>query len=219
MERTITKIEQGKRHPERFNIFLDGEFALSVHEDVLVKCRLHKGQTVHEDDWRGVLKEEEEAKAKQLALKYVAYKPRTEQEIVRYLREKGFSNAIVATVIAWLTQYRYLDDRAYAKAWVGERRRTKGASRELLRMELRQKGIAEQTIDEALADLSATEEADLAREWAFKRYARVRHLDWQTVQRRIGSFLARKGYSYSDIASALADLRRAHDEDGSDGNE
>ena len=45
----ITKITRQKRNEERYNIFLNDEYAFSVDESVLVKYRLTKGMTI--DEW------------------------------------------------------------------------------------------------------------------------------------------------------------------------
>ena len=43
----ITSIEKQKKSRFRYNIFLNEQFAFSVHEDMLVKHRLLKGQYIN----------------------------------------------------------------------------------------------------------------------------------------------------------------------------
>ena len=43
----ITKVEKQKRGKHRYNIYLNEEYAFSVHEDILIKHRLNKGESLH----------------------------------------------------------------------------------------------------------------------------------------------------------------------------
>lgn len=216
MNRTITKIERQNRNRARYNIYVDDEYATSVHEDVLVRCRLSKGQVLQDKGWTELLAQEEENKARQSALKYVGYKPRTAVEVKRYLKEKGFAPEFESSVLAWLESYGYVNDRAFAKAWVEERRRVKGKGSYALRQELQQKGVDDRWIAEALDAIDSEDELQLARKWAYKRYERVKYLEWEQVERRIGSFLQRKGFQLAHITEVLQELRSVHsgDEDG-----
>ena len=210
MARLITKIEQQKRNPSRFNIYVNNEYATSVHEDVLVRCRLSKGQVIEDEDWMHILVQEERDKAKQTALKYARYKPRTQAEIERHLQAKGYNPEYISATLVWLKSYGYVDDRAFAKAWVEERRRLHGKGRYALRQELKQKGIDEQWIAEALEAIDNEDERQLAYAWGQKRYERIKHLEWSQIERRIGSFLQRKGFSLSNITDVLHELRVRH---------
>ena len=70
----------------------------------------------------------------------------------------------------------------------------------MLRWELRQKGVADQIIDEALTPLDETASASrLAR----RRVRRLRDLDAPTFRRRLTDYLARRGFSYSTIADVV----------------
>lgn len=212
MDRTITKIERQRRHPFRFNLYINGKYAMSVHEDVVIKCRLAKGQKLKEKEWTRLLIEEEHNQAKQAALNYVNYKPRTKTEVTRHLEHKGFASKPISSALIWLETYGYIDDRAFAEAWIEERSRSKGKGRQALYHELKQKGIDEERIREALDAFTDEDERELAREWAYKRYERVKHLPWVQVERRVGSFLQRRGFPFALILDVLQELRAVHSE-------
>ena len=61
-------------------------------------------------------------------------------------------------------------------------------------MELRQKGIHEEIIDEVLKDINSEEE--IAYQAGKKRLNQVRHLDWQQFRQKLGGYLTRKGFNY-----------------------
>lgn len=213
MKGTISKIERQKRHANRFNVYIDGDYATSVHEDVLVQHRLHKGQVLQESDWLALLSDEEKNKAKQQALRYISFKRRTSDEVARHLQEKGNTSETILLVLTWLQSCGYIDDRAYAKDWVSERSRSKGKGRYAIKREMQVKGIDERWISEALHLIDDGEERELARTWAHKRYEHVKHLAWPHIERRIGSFLARRGFPHELIMSVLSELRDHHTND------
>ena len=96
----ITRIEKPYLNKPRYHIYVDGEFLLSVHEDILVKYRLHKGMELDESEIEKWLEAEEYNKVKQRALHYLSYKPRTTHEVKMYLGRKGL-NAKPSNKSSW----------------------------------------------------------------------------------------------------------------------
>ena len=99
-----------------------------------------------------------------------------------------------------LERARLTDDRAFAHYWVENREKFRPRGRRMLRWELREKGVADQIIDEAVASV---DEVATASRLARKRAPRLRHLDEMTFRRRLNAYLARRGFSYSVIADAV----------------
>jgi SOS response regulatory protein OraA/RecX len=67
----------------------------------------------------------------------------------------------------------------------------------MLASELRRKGIKSEIIQEVIEKTKPEDE--LAYMAAKKRIRRYEHLDWQSFQRKLGSHLAQRGFSYSTI--------------------
>ena len=70
-------------------------------------------------------------------------------------------------------------------------------------MELRQKGLDEETASAALQEVN--DEA-LAYEAAQKKAARFAKLEWQEYRKKLSDFLARRGFSYAVIAPIVTKL-------------
>ena len=92
---------------------------------------------------------------------------------------------------------KYIDDLEFAKAWVQTRSEFHPRSSRALRIELHQKGIAEDQISETLANI---DDISLAISAARKQSRRYQHLDWQSFRQKLGAFLSRRGFQYSDIS-------------------
>jgi regulatory protein len=205
----ITRIERQKSGAPRYNLYLDGEFRLAVHEDVLVRFPLSKGMTIDADEWEAILEAEETNKVQQTALRYLGTRSRTTAEMERHLSGKGFASRLIASVLSRLKNEGYLDDRRFAREWVEERSRRKGYGPLRLRQELEQKGIPPTWIEEALSVMDGEEESRI-REVAEKRWHRLRHSSWPTVERRLGQYLLRQGYSYGSIVPILREFKERH---------
>lgn len=90
----------------------------------------------------------------------------------------------------------------FARVFTNSRIRGKGLAKSAIARELREKGVDQDIIEVALEELDS--ESDLARatELAINRVRRMAHLEKNVIQRRLGGFLARKGYSGSVVQSA-----------------
>ena len=70
-------------------------------------------------------------------------------------------------------------------------------------MELRQKGLDDETVHSAV---SGVDEEALAYEAAQKRLGRLKGLEWNEFRKKLSEFLARRGFPYSVIAPIVTRL-------------
>ena len=112
------------------------------------------------------------------------------------------SRTPIEHAIARLHEWRYLDDADFARRWVENRTAHRPRGKRLLQQELRHKGIDSETardvIDEAELDETGAAEA-LAR----RRLPSYAGDDPAAIRRRLGAYLARRGYGYDVIRVAL----------------
>lgn len=104
------------------------------------------------------------------AIGWLGPKPRTIFEMRRYLaaRFPEATSERVEDTIKELRRRRYLDDDAYADAFVDEARRRHPMGKNLIRVRLRERGIEEGAIERSLDALSRTDEIALAKQVAQK---------------------------------------------------
>ena len=89
-----------------------------------------------------------------------------------------------------------MDDLAFAQFWRDNRQSFSPRSQRLTRSELRQKGVAEDIIDQVVAKVSDEESAYRA---AQARARRLPRSDYQSFRRRLGEYLKRRGFGYGVI--------------------
>ncbi len=114
----------------------------------------------------------------------------------RIVEIAGVSQPVADRVYARLLQKGHIDDERFARYWVENRNQAKGASRRKLQAELRAKGVEPSIIDAALAATDRSDEDELAKIIAKKR---AKYPDDQKFMQ----YLARQGFSYDDIKTAL----------------
>ena len=208
----ITRIEKEATYDKRYRIYVDDQPLFSIHEDVLVKFHIHKGMPIDKDQLEQVLEEEDKNRVRQAAYHYLSYKPRTTFEVRQYLLQKKESEAQIEPIIAEMMKKGYLNDQQYAINWIRDKRKMKGWGYFRLKQELERKGITAKWIQEVLAEEDKEEEYQRAREKAQKRYLRICNEPWIKVERKLGAYLLREGFSSDIIYNILSDLRSIHRE-------
>ena len=86
-------------------------------------------------------RDESDRECMDAASRYLGYRARSEGELRKYLRKRGFSSQCVERTLAQLREKGYTNDSAFARLWIENRESSKPRSRSLLRWELREKGI------------------------------------------------------------------------------
>jgi regulatory protein len=147
-------------------------------------------------------------RAREICLRQLAVRPRTRAELATALRRGGVDDRVAAEVLDRYHEVGMIDDAAFARAWVTSRHQSRGLARRVLGSELRQRGVAAETVGEALDELDTDTEAETARALVERRLRTATGTPEAIVRRLVG-MLARKGYpaglAYRVVKEALAD--------------
>lgn len=194
----ITGIKQQVKRHDRYSIFVDGKYAFSLSESGLLAQGLATGQELDKSQLAKLKEASGTDKAYGNALRYVAMRPRSEWEMETYLHRKEVDEPVAEYIMERLRQSDLLNDTAFARAWVANRRLLKSTSKRRLQMELRQKRVPESVVDQVLQE-DDVDERDALRELVAKK--RPRYPD----QTKLMQYLARQGFSYDDIKSVISE--------------
>jgi regulatory protein len=198
MSRTITTIRIQERNKERVSVFLDGEYAFSL--SLMDAASLHKGQIITDEQIAQLKAIDDRHVAFERAVKYLGHRPRSQKEIRQKLREYQVEEVVMDHVLQRLEQLGYVNDLEFARYWVRNREEFRPRGPMALRAELRGKGISNDIIDEVLAE---TAPLDSAREAARKKRSSLRGLDKQTFRKKMGDYLARRGFDFDTIRTVI----------------
>ncbi len=198
----ITAITPQVKDKTRCNIYVDGRFFCGLTLETVVKNRLKIGQAVTEEGLTALQLDSEKNTAFEKALTHLSATRKTEKQMRDFLTKKGYLPAICDYVIEKLRAYAFVNDGEYAKAYLECASKKKGAR--LIALELRQKGIAEGQVEEALATLDEEEELHSAQA-LLQKYLRGKALDRETLQKAY-RYLLSKGFDYEVAKEALSAL-------------
>ncbi len=211
MTRVIRSIAPDRRRKDRVHVWLVGGEHLEL--DAALAVRLGMGQELDEEHFVRLQDEDRVERAVRWAYGQIARRPRSEGEITQGLRKRELTAAQQDQVLERLRTRGWLDDRAFADAWVENRRVFRPRSALALRVELRRKGVAPEQIEAALAghdDEAAAAEAGrkAARRWS--------SAGAEEFQRRLAGHLMRRGFDYHTSAFTA---RRLWEEMAGEGEE
>ena len=207
-EKIVTKIEVQKRNPKRRSVFIDGKFALGVDEEVLYKSGWKKGESLTEQQIKKITKEERKKEAKDIALRFLSFRRRTERQVQEKLQKKGFDEKTIKATIDKLKEFDLINDLEFATAWVKDRLTYKPRGQKLLKQELWKKGIKKEIIEQATEELCQDEDKS-ALELLEKIKKRYKDLEPKVAKRRMFNFLLRRGFSYETTKRALSQVNRS----------
>ena len=199
--RKITAIEAQKKRSNRVNIYLDGEFAFGLER--ITAAWLRVGQELDEKKIEQLQAEDARERALQQALLFLSYRARSESEIRMNLRKHEIPEGVIDETLERLRRDGLANDDQFARAWVENRAIFRPRSRRMMELELRQKGLDDESMKSALNDV---DDEALAYEAAQKRAPRFKGLEWNEFRTKLSGFLARRGFSYSVIAPVVTKL-------------
>ena len=210
---TVTRLAVQKRDVHRVSVYLDDSFAFGIHQNVLVQFGIVKGQWLDVEAQQEILAAERLRAAKQIALDYLAYKPRTAEEVRRKLERKDVGADTAEAVVERMRELGYLDDAAYAQQFARRRHEVKGYGPRRIQSDLQRRGVARRHVESAVQALR--EDADLlerAREQARKRWKRLqREPDARRRRKKLSDYLLRRGYSYDTIRQVVDEVQAGED--------
>lgn len=206
----ITGISIQKKDKNRINVMVDGKYRFSLDVFQLVDLGIKVGAEYTDEQLTHLEQESQFGKVYARALEYSLMRPHSAREVRDYLYRKtrqtrtktgelraGVPTEVTTRVFDRLLQKGYVDDEKFARYWVDNRSLRKGASKRKLSSELAAKGVERSIVDRLLSESERTDENELQKIIEKKR---SKYPDDQKFM----MYLARQGFSYDDIKSALS---------------
>ncbi len=141
---------------------------------------------------------------RECALALLEFRDRTEQELIRKLRERGYNPDEIEETVLFLKEYRYLDDEAYAGRYIRSCAARK--SRRQIRADLERKGISREVIDLQLQEKDVDEDSQIRKFLEKKGYEPGKRMESAEYRRLMGA-LGRRGFSGEAIRRVTQQMR------------
>lgn len=212
----ITALEPQAHDAERYNLYVDGHFLLGVNASIVLQMGLEVEQELLPEQVGQLRSAEAEQQAVERALNYLSFRPRSREEVRRYLRRKETPPDIIEAALARLDRLDFVNDRAFASFWIETREQFNPRGARALKNELRMKGVERDVVEELVND---EQDEELALRAGRKKAFSLMHIpdiDYVTFRNRLGSFLQRRGFGYEvstrTVRSLWQELRAESDE-------
>ena len=195
----ISKLSASKHKKGRILVQLEGGELLRVGEREVAVFGLYAGKELTAEEKSALEQAARESGLKDRALSLLTARPLSRKELTDRLLERADATEEEAEAVAdELERLGLLNDRAYAETLV-RHYSAKGYGPYRLREELRRRGVPRAYWDEVLEELDDPAEAIDA---LLRQKLRGRTVDRKELK-RASDYLARKGYSWTDISAAL----------------
>lgn len=214
----ISKISIQKHNKDRYSIFTDSgrgeEYAFSVDEDVLIKYQLKKGMELDDLAVMEMLFQDDIRKAFNTAINYLAHRMRSEAEVRDYLKKKEVAEPVIKEAIHKLYDLKFLNDEEFALAYVRTQINTTDKGAGVIKLELKEKGIAPAIITNVVDEVSFDDQLEKAIKLS-EKYAQKNKKDSSRIlKQKIEQMLQRKGYAFPIIRAALEQTEVEKEDDG-----
>jgi regulatory protein len=194
----VTALKVQKHHPNRVNVYLDNEFSFGLSR--ITAAWLQVGQELSPTKIAKLQADDAREVAYMQALRFLDYRPRSRAEVRRNLEKHAVPADIINDVFKRLERSGLVNDERFAQDWVENRSEFRPRSRKALAYELHRRGLDDSAIQKALEGLN---EESMAYQAAHKHARRFEGLPLRDFNNKLGSYLARRGFSYDIIKDVV----------------
>lgn len=199
----ITGLDPQQRAPHRRSVYVDDAFVAGLDAEVVAVRRWKIGLQVDGAALVDAAKADEEKRAWDAALLFLAVTGRARREVEKRL-QRFFSAEVAERVVGRLDRGGWLNDADFARRYCESR---VGYGERRLLQDLARRGVARDVAMTAVrASLVGVDATAGARDLAQKRLQGMTGVDRDTAHRRLAGFLARRGYDFTTISRVLGPL-------------
>lgn len=189
---------------QKYQIDVEGEPAFVLYKGEVSRYHLEKDREISAEVYREIVEEVLTKRAKLRAMHLLEQGDRTKKGLRGNLLKNGYPSEAVEEAMAYVESFHYIDDKRYALTYIQNQSGKKGRAR--IQMELRQKGVPQEYIDQAFQETEEdTDARGVIRELILKKRREQGPMEEKERQKLYG-FLMRRGFSSSDILSVLREF-------------
>ncbi len=189
---------------QKYQIDVEGEPAFVLYKGEVSRYHLEKDREISAEVYREIVEEVLTKRAKLRAMHLLEQGDRTKKGLRENLLKNGYPSEAVEEAMAYVESFHYIDDKRYALTYIQNQSGKKGRAR--IQMELRQKGVPQEYIDQAFQETEEdTDARGVIRELILKKRREQGPMEEKERQKLYG-FLMRREFSSSDILSVLREF-------------
>lgn len=191
---------------DKIHIYIDGEYRFTVDDNFWFSCGYISGDEIDEQELAAFEEAVGSRRAFNSALNSLDYRDHSTREIRQKLMRK-FDAQYVDEAVEKLAELDLINDERYARLYARELFEHKKFGKMRIKSELRARGIAAETVNEAVDELFDEEEPDNVErivDIIEKKY--YNKMNDESGRKKVFAALTRMGYSFSDIREAMSEF-------------
>ena len=183
-------------------VFLEGDFAFVLYKSEAARFHIEEGNDLPAKTYEMIEEEILLKRARDRALYLLQSQGRTQAEMIKKLKDDGYSQSVTERVLSFLQEYHFIDDNAYTENYIHVNKGRK--SKRQITYELQQKGVDRDQIRQMLEENPVDEEETVRALLKKKTGGRIPE-DKKEIH-NLAAFLGRKGFSFEVISRVLRDV-------------
>ena len=194
---------KNNRRRNRYLVELTDDSIFEISEETLIELSIKENNNISEEEFKKISKVEEINNAKSSALSLLAYRPRSEKEILDRLKKKGFKTNIVLSTISYLKTKGWIDDKNFGLAFARDQLKKNNLGPIALKYKIKKFIDSEDLINEIIQiSFSQINIQDLIIN-ILSKFDRQKIKSDSKLKRRLINKLKSKGHYWDDINEAI----------------
>lgn len=195
----VTRLEPVTK--TKFKVYLDEQFAFVLYKGELSRYGIKEESELSQEVVEKIKEEVLLKRSRLRAMHLLEHMDRTEQQLRNKLKQDLYPEDIIDSAMQYVKSFGYIGDEGYARRYISSRQNAK--SKKEITVELRQKGVSQEIIQEALQECyEERDELD-----AIHKLVEKKHFDAENAtdkeKKKMYGYLLRKGFKYDDIRQVI----------------
>lgn len=202
----ITKIEYQKKNKDRFNIYLDDDYAFAIDVNILIKYSLKKDMLLNDELIDDILNSEERISVYNYGIYILSRAAKSECELRLKMQDKGFDSQLIENAINTLKEQKYLDDERYCEMFINDKINISKHGIRKIKEALYYKGIAKEIIEDKISNISQEDEEERAFNLGEKKLFTMKEGDTYKKAIKLSNYLIGRGFEYETVRKIVRKL-------------
>lgn len=190
------------RRAEMVALFLDGEHAADVLEEIWLTSGFHPGDEMTDEQFHGLIRASDARRAEKKAAALLGYRAHSQKELVQKLC-RTVPREAAEQAAARMAELGYINDGEYARRLARTLFARKGFAADRVRLELMRRGVDRELAEQVAFELEPDPAGEIRRVVG-RKFARS--LGDEKGRRRAVAALRRMGYRWEDIRGVLSEF-------------
>ncbi len=199
----VIRLTQQKKHPNRYNCFLDNDERISIIDDLIFKFDLSSGKDLSDENFVKLKAEADKAFTREKAFELLSMREHGSGELRIKLLQKGYDKNNIAEVIEYLKAKNYLNDERFAELYSQELIQRKQLGPIKVKEKLFQRGITGDIIQKIMLNYDRETQVNNCSYHFEKKFKSHTSFETREEKAKVIRFLQGKGFSWDVITKVM----------------